>query len=81
MFIPRKENQNTGTVMSFKENLDAIASGKLANQLNEKVKTVCADHPCVKTVVSVSLEPQVNFQIESCCCEEFRDHVEGLLND
>jgi len=79
-FQPKKENRNTGTIDSFIGNLDSIVSQSMADQLNAKnIDKKCVDHPNFETIVLVSTEPTISFDIEVVCCEKFRNELETFL--
>lgn len=79
-FLPKKENNNTGTPQSYLDNLDAIASDNIARQLNAKgIEKECALHPDFESTIWVTTEPSVNFEIKEVCCDEFRKELEYFL--
>jgi len=79
-FISKYQNQNTGTISSFKNNLHAIASEKIANQLNGKeIKIHCDVHTNVDSVVSVDMKDEISYEIESVCCDDFKIKLSKFL--
>ncbi|MEO6253588.1 MAG: hypothetical protein ABIO79_09795 [Ferruginibacter sp.] len=80
-FKPAHVNNNTGTIDSMMENFHAIAENKVANQLNEKdIKFSCILHPVTESIVLVDMkEDKMKFEIQTCCCDEFKRKLEQFL--
>lgn len=73
-FEPKKQIHSTGTIDSFMENFDAITSKPLAKQLTDRLKDFeCSKHPEFETLVLVSTQPTLSFEISASCCSEFKD--------
>lgn len=81
-FKAKKENHNTGTIQSFKDNFDAITSKSMADQLNARnINKQCALHPDSESIILVSTEPKIQFEIGSVCCDEFRKELNRFLEN
>lgn len=80
-FKAKEENRNTGTIGSYRDNLDAILSGKLASQLNSKgIDFKCEFHSNEDSIILVNTpNNSVQFEIEHVCCEVFRPKLEHFL--
>ncbi len=79
-FKPKRQNRNTGTVNSMLDNIGAIASSKIANQLNAREDIVrCELHPDIVSIVLVDMDKTLTLEIESVCCESFRPTLERFV--
>jgi hypothetical protein len=83
VFKTKEENKNTGSITSFIKNFGAMASEKLAQQLNNKeIKMKCNKHPGQNSIVLVDAgKSPIVFEIEDVCCEDFRKKLLLFLED
>jgi len=79
-FKPKRQNKNTGTVQYMFDNIGAIASSKIVNQLNERKDIIrCELHPDIDSIVLVDMDKTLTLEIESVCCETFRPTLERFV--
>lgn len=80
-FISAIKNENTGTIGSYKKNMGAILSIKLAERMNNKeIDKKCKIHPDEESVVTVEvINGKPKFEIYNACCEAFRSELEYFI--
>ncbi|QEC65921.1 hypothetical protein FRZ67_00865 [Panacibacter ginsenosidivorans] len=75
------KNENTGTILSFRNNLDAIVLGKIVNRLNNKnIEIDCPIHNTKEALIGVLLlDGKADYIILESCCDSHKNLLLSLL--